>query len=137
MSSKQPLKITKHVALALLLVILLARTVYQYVEVLNLVPIVKARPFAAYFRPGLVEAVNWIREQNPTAVRMASPYERDRYLYERLGEMLYPIPFEPLDPAGLTGADLCVVPTDRPHPELEDAALLFQNDCIRVLRTLP
>lgn len=137
MTKERPARMARFAALAVVLLVIICRTAYQYAEVIDLLPILRTRPFAAYFRPGLVEAVDWIRDQNPPVVLIAALYDYDRYMYERLGEMLYPIPVKPLKPGRLIGAELCVTPVDRSNPSLGGAALMFENPCLRVFGALP
>lgn len=76
-------------------------------------------PLASFFadrRPGLVPAVEWIRGHPPVRVRTV-PHETDRYLHERLAEMLYPIPVVGLDAGPLAPGDLLVLPEEVTPPD--------------------
>ena len=122
----------------LLLTILIIRTVLVYKDTIELAPILKARTFDAYFRPGLLQTINWIHEQNVTEVYITAEYVYDRYLYERLGEMLYPIAFRPFDPEKtriLNG--LLIVPSGMPDPDIGPHRTVFQNQIVRILEAAP
>jgi len=137
MNTGQPARTTRYAAMAVLLAILALRTVTRYVDVAEVLPAVRIQSFADYFKPGLVEAVEWIRNLNPPAVRMGAPYQHDRELYERVAEMLYPIPVKPLGTDEMEGNELCVTPSDRPLPKAAEARLVFRNQYLSVWRAEP
>jgi hypothetical protein len=94
--------------------------------------------YASFFRqpvPGLAPAVEWIKAQGTIREVYGLDHAEDRYLYQRLTEMLYPIAFRPLAGASLKTGDIVVLPRDR---TVEGASkTVFQSGSLQILRVEP
>ena len=97
--------------------------------------------YASFFRqpvPGLAPAVEWIKAQGTIREVYGLGHAEDRYLYQRLSEMLYPIAFRPLAGQTLKAGDVVILPGDR---RLEGAQgtvfVIHQSDNLQILRVEP
>ena len=105
---------------AALLAILLVRSVVEYSTVwkvarnirgLGPAGFVSRQPdFVAARHQGLAECVAWTQERRDIRMVYGLPHEADRYLFQRLSEMLYPVAFKPLPVGPLAPGSLLIVP---------------------------
>ena len=131
---KSRLAILRVSALTLLSAALFLRTARVYRTVFEILPVVRNRSFESYFRPGLIEAVRAIRKTRPEKVYALFEYEQDRYLYERLGELLYPVTLAPVSGAVIGPDDICAAPAYAPLPDPSAFKTVRETESVRILK---
>ena len=102
--------------MAILMAVLVVRTVRMYANAVSVERAFRGRTPASYFRPGLVPASDWIKAHARRSV-FGLPHGEDKYLCERLSEMLYPIPYQATGSVTAMRGDLLVLPAGREPTE--------------------
>ena len=122
--------------LLLLVAVVVVRTGLEYRTALAVEPKVEHASFASFFKPGVVDSVRWLRGQSGARVVHDMPEVYDRYLCQRMSEMLYPLPYQSFTNAvELAVGDYVVLPGDatleRPSHEV------FRQGDVHVVRVAP
>jgi len=125
----------------ILAAVFVLRSVREYYDSAGAWRHVRKLTYESFFRnpvPGLVPAVEWIKAQGTIREVYGLDHAQDRYLYQRLSEMLYPIAFRPLAGQSLKSGDVAILPGDR---RLEAARgtvfVIHQSDNLYILRVEP
>ena len=122
----------KRVILAAVMVALAARCASVYPEAIRTRAHVLGLPRDALFRArGLVPVVAYLRDLAPVRV-LGQKHDHDRFLYERLAEMLYPIEYMSIDDTQIRAGDLVVLPGDTAFVLAHDR--VFTGGELKVLR---
>lgn len=116
-------------------VIVLLRCIAEYRSTLAAHRHIRALPYESYFRPGVVPCVDWVKAQGTVHAVYGLDHAQDRYLNQRLSEMLYPIPFRPFTTELLKSGDIVILPADRTLSK--PAEPVFRNGQLQILRVKP
>ena len=117
-----------------LIAVTIAKTALVYKDVIDLTPALKRRTFEAYFRIGIPEAVKWIKNQEIKEIYIEIKYEDDRYLYERLGEMIYPVTLKPFDmKKDIPENHFLIISSSETNHDITSYKNILQNQYISIL----
>jgi len=136
---------TKSSATRCLVVVLAAvfvlRSVREYYGSVTAWRHVRKLTYESFFRqpePGLVPTVAWIKGQGTIHEVYGLEHAQDRYLYQRLSEMLYPITFRPIGGQALKVGDVVILPGNRTVVRAQGTVfLVFQFGNLNILRVEP
>ena len=116
----------------LLAVVFMFRCIEEYRASLGVYRHIRTLSYEDYFLPGLIPCVKWVQGQRAIRQVYGQNYSADRYLYQRLSEMLYPVPFESFDGISMKAGDIVILPDGQTIDHANEQ--VFQSGRLQVLK---